>query len=63
MKPLKNSIIAKTIEKIKIDEKSFLNLNIETTKVMTPKNKPKKEGIKINANGISGLKVSSKVSE
>ena len=30
---------------------------------MTPKNKPKKEGIKINANGMSGLKVSSKVSE
>ena len=63
MNPLKNSIIAKTTEKIKIDEKSFLNLNIETTKVMTPKNKPKKEGIKINANGISGLKISSKVSE
>ena len=63
MNPLKNSIIAKTIEKIKIDEKSFLNLNIETTKVITPKNNPKKEGIKINANGISGLKVSSKVSE
>ena len=63
MNPLKNSIIAKTIEKIKIDEKSFLNLNIETTKVITPKNKPKKEGTKINANGISSLKVSSKVSE
>ena len=63
MNPLKNSIIAKTIEKIKIDEKSFLNLNLEATNVATPKNKPKKEGIKISAKGISGLKISSKVSE
>ena len=62
MNPLKNSIIAKTNEKINIDEKFSFNLNLETTKVIIPQNKPKKDGIKIKAIGINGLKISSKVS-
>ena len=53
----------KTNEKIKIDEKFFCNLILETTKVNIPQNNPKKEGIIIKANGINGLKISSKVSE
>ena len=34
--PLINSILAKVIEKIKIDERSFFNLNLETIKVIKP---------------------------
>jgi hypothetical protein len=56
--PLKNSNTEKTKEKNKI-KKIFFSAKDPTIKVANPKNKDKYKGIKITANGIKFLKISS----
>ena len=57
------SNIDKEVANIKIDKIFFFGFKNEKTKVETPQNNPKNNGIKINAIGTNGLKFSSKVSE
>ena len=56
--PLKNSSIEKTKEKNKI-KKIFFSAKGPIIKIANPKNKDKYKGIKIRANGIKFLKISS----
>jgi len=61
IKPLINSITEKVVAKIKTVEKFFCKLKNEQIKVTKPQKRPKNKGIRINAKGIKGLKISSNV--
>ena len=60
--PLKNSNIEKTKEKNKI-KKIFFSAKGPTIKIANPKNNDKNKGIRIKANGIKLLNISSCVND
>ena len=60
--PLKKSNIEKTKEKSKIKD-IFFSAKAPTNKIARPKNKDRKSGINISANGIKFLNISSCVKD